>query len=58
MIPRDYIIDEAAVTVRGDDLSSIKIRHVTGGMSEILFRAYSQGREAAQGVQGGLYCHR
>ena len=51
MIPRDYIIDEAAVTVRGDDLSSIKIRHVTGGMSEILFRAYSQGREAAQGVQ-------
>ena len=51
MIPKDYIIDEAAVTIRGDDLSSIKIRHVTGGMSEILFRAYSQGREAAQGFQ-------
>ena len=51
MIPKDFIIEDAAVTVRGDDLGSIKIKHVSGGMSEILFRAYSQGREAAQGVQ-------
>ena len=51
MIPRDFIIDEAAVTVRGDDLTAVKIKHITGGMSEIIFRAYSQGREAAQGFQ-------
>ena len=51
MIPKDFIIDDSAVTVRGDDLQSIKIKHVSGGMSEILFRAYSQGREAAQGFQ-------
>ena len=51
MIPKDYIIEESAVTVRGDDLSAIKIKHVSGGSSEIIFRAYSQGREAAQGFQ-------
>ena len=51
MIPKDFIIEDSAVTIRGDDIASIKIRHVSGGMSEILFRAYSQGREAAQGFQ-------
>ena len=54
MIPRDFIINESAVTGRGDDLGSIKIRHITGGMSEILFRSYSQGREAAQGFQADI----
>ena len=54
MIPRDFIITKSAVTGRGDDLGSIKIKHVTGGMSEILFRSYSQGREAAQGFQTDL----
>ena len=54
MIPKEMIIDESAVTVRGDDLSALKIRHVSGQMSEILFRAYSQGREAAQGFQADL----
>ena len=54
MIPKDYIIDDAAVTVRGDDLAALKIKHISGGMSEILFRAYSQGREAAQGFQADL----
>ena len=54
MIPKDNLIAESAVTVRGDDLSAIKIKHITGGMSEIIFRAYSQGREAAQGFQADL----
>ena len=53
-IPRDFIIEESAVTVRGDDLSSIKIKHVSGQMSEIIFRSYSQGREAAQGFQADI----
>ena len=51
MIPKDFIIEDSAVTIRGDDLGSIKIKHISGGMSEILFRSYSQGREAAQGFQ-------
>ena len=54
MIPRDNLIEESAVTVRGDDLSAIKIKHITGQNSEIIFRAYSQGREAAQGFQADL----
>ena len=53
-IPRDFIIEESAVTVRGDDINSIKIKHVSGQMSEIIFRAYSQGREAAQGFQADI----
>ena len=54
MIHKDHVIEESAVTFRGDDLSTIKIKHVSGGMSEIVFRSYSQGREAAQGLQADV----
>ena len=54
MIPREFIYEKSAVTVRGDDLSGIKIEHISGGHSEIIFRAYSQGREAAQGFQADI----
>ena len=54
MIPKDFILEESAVTVRGDDLAALKIKHISGRMSEILFRSYSQGREAAQGFQADL----
>ena len=49
MIPKEYLMEETAISPRGKDLETIKIKHISGGMSEILFRAYSQGREAAQG---------
>ena len=54
MIPREAILEKSAVTVRGDDLASIKIKHKKGGMSELIFRSYSQGREAAQGFPADI----
>ena len=54
MIPRDSIIMESMVTVRGDDIASCKIKHSSGGMSEIMFKSYSQGREAAQGFPADI----
>ena len=49
MIPRDAIVDKSIVSLRGNDIDSVKIKHISGGESELSFRAYTQGREAAQG---------
>ena len=54
MIPRDFLWEESAVSTRGDGLDAIKVKHISGGYSEIIFRAYSQGREAAQGFQADV----
>ena len=54
MIPLEFIRTESAVTVRGDDLNKINIKHISGGWSELYFRAYSQGAKAAQGVEADL----
>ena len=50
MIPKRNIIDNSMVTIRGNDIDSAKIKHKSGGTSELSFRAYTQGREAAQGA--------
>ena len=55
MIPKEYINTKSCVTGgRGDDISRISIKHKNGGYSELYFRAYSQGREAAQGVEADV----
>ena len=54
MIPRELINAKSAVTPRGDKLDKINIKHISGGWSELYFRAYSQGREAAQGVEADV----
>ena len=50
MIPKDNLIFESMVSIRGNDIDSCKIKHISGGQSELSFRAYTQGREAAQGA--------
>ena len=50
MIPRDTIDMTSLVSVRGNDIESGKVKHISGGWSEFSFRAYTQGREAAQGA--------
>lgn len=54
MIPKRSIVPEGLVSNRGDDITSAKITHSSGGTSEIIFRAYSQGREAAQGFPADI----
>ena len=54
MIPKEAIHMKSCVTGRGDDISRISIKHKSGGYSELYFRAYSQGREAAQGVEADV----
>ena len=54
MIPKKYIYEKSAVAERGDGLNAIKIKHKSGGYSQIIFKAYSQGREAAQGFQADI----
>lgn len=54
MIPRKNLIMESIVSVRGDDIQSAKIKHISGGNSELIFRSYSQGREAAQGFPADI----
>ena len=54
MIPRKNIVMEGIVSVRGDDIQSAKIIHASGGTSELIFRSYSQGREAAQGFPADI----
>ena len=50
MIPRDAIDMASLVTIRGNEIESGKIQHISGGWSSFSFRAYTQGREAAQGA--------
>ena len=54
MIPKELINMKSGVSGRGDGLDRISIKHKSGGYSELYFRAYSQGREAAQGVEADV----
>ena len=54
MIPKRCIVDNSIVSVRGDDVQSMQIKHKSGGFSTLYFTAYSQGREAIQGFSGDL----
>ncbi len=54
MIPKDSIFLKSVVSQRGDGIDSVKIKHSSGGWSELIFRSYSQGREAAQGFPADI----
>ena len=54
MIPRENIIMQSLVASRGDAIESAKFKHSSGGTSELIFRAYSQGRVAAQGFPADI----
>lgn len=52
MIPEDLIVGEPARR-RGvaDSVDTIRVRHVTGGISTLAFKAFDQGREKFQGTK-------
>ena len=54
MIPKDDILEESIVSVRGDDVQTLQVKHVSGGYSTLYFTSYSQGRESIQGFSGDL----
>lgn len=49
MIPLESVVPNSIVSSRGDEVSSCKFFHSSGGQSEIIFKGYSDGREAVQG---------
>ena len=54
MIPKSDIVEESIVSVRGDDVQTMNVKHVSGGHSALYFTSYSQGRESIQGFTGDL----
>lgn len=49
MIPGDDIVDTARAMGVANALDSITVKHVSGGTSTLLFKAYEQGRAKWQG---------
>lgn len=48
-IPKDCIIDTSASRGLADATDTVQVRHVSGGMSTLQFKAYEKGREKWQG---------
>ena len=49
MIPGDDIVDTARAMGVANALDSVTVKHVTGGTTTLLFKAYEQGRAKWQG---------
>lgn len=49
MIPKDCIVETKSKRNIPDGVETIRIRHITGGISSITFKSYDQGREIFQG---------
>ena len=49
MIPKDCLLDKAMGRGVTDAIDEIQVRHVTGGVSRIVFKSYEQGRKTFQG---------
>jgi phage terminase large subunit-like protein len=48
-IPKDRIIDHSASRGLADALDTVHVRHISGGVSTLQFKAYEKGREKWQG---------
>ena len=49
LIPRELIIDKSLARGVTDAFDTVQVRHVSGGVSLILFKSYEQGRTKLQG---------
>jgi phage terminase large subunit-like protein len=50
MIPADLIVDTKAGNKIPGGLDFVKVRHISGGVSEIMFKSYQQGRVGFEGT--------
>lgn len=51
LIPADAIVDSSARAGVPDALDSLFVRHVSGGVSQLNFKSYEQGRKAFEGTE-------
>ncbi len=51
LIPKDCIGSHSSKAGVSGGIDTIKIRHVSGGDSELIFRSYDQGRRIFQGIE-------
>ena len=49
MLPKDNIIETKSKRNVPDAVETIRVKHITGGVSSIVFKSYDQGREVFQG---------
>lgn len=50
MIPKDLIVETKSRRNVPDAVETIRVRHITGGVSTIVLKTYEQGRETWQGT--------
>lgn len=51
MIPKDLIVDTKPRRGTPDGIETIRVKHITGGISTIVLKTYEQGRETWQGSE-------
>jgi phage terminase large subunit-like protein len=51
LIPFKYIASHKAKRGVPDAIETVNVRHISGGMSTILFKSFDQGRKAFEGVE-------
>ncbi len=51
LIPRDYLARTTSKQGIADAIDTIFIKHVSGGISQLSFKSYDQGREVFQGTE-------
>ena len=51
MIPKDLIVETKTRRNVPDAIETIRVRHVSGGVSTVVLKTYDQGREAWQGAE-------
>jgi phage terminase large subunit-like protein len=50
MIPRALLLSKTASRAVADGVDMVRVKHITGGVSSLGFKAYAQGRSKFQGV--------
>lgn len=51
MIPKDLIVETKTRRNVPDAIETIRVRHISGGISTLVLKTYDQGREAWQGAE-------
>lgn len=54
MLPKDCIISTTSRRNVPNAIETVRVKHITGGVSEITFKTYEQGRETWQGTEQDL----
>lgn len=53
-LPLDFIVPDSVINNRDGAIGGCHVKHISGKQSQILFKSYSQGRQAIQGFPADL----